>query len=153
VPGVTGQGAGDDVVVNHKRVERLMARHDLRGRCGRRKVRTTVPDPAATPFPDLVQRDFVRHQLDELWLGDLTYVATDEGWLYLSCVSDACSRRLLGWSITDHLRTDGPLDALHASVDCRGGSTNVDGVVFHSGYAEVFVKPRDRGLACAGRAA
>ena len=64
------------------------------------------------------------------WVGDLRYVATDEGWVYLSGVSDACSRRLLGWSITDHLRTDGPLDALHAAVDCRGG--DVTGVVFHS---------------------
>jgi transposase InsO family protein len=131
-PRVTAQLARDGVAVNHKRVARLMGRHDLRGRCGRRKVRTTVQDRTAEPFPDLVERVFVRDRLDQLWLGDLTYVATDEGWLYLSGVSDACSRRLLGWSITDHLRVDGPLDALHAAVDCRGGQAHVAGVVFHS---------------------
>ena len=49
------------------------------GRCSRPKVRTTVQDPSATPFADLVERDFARGGLDELWLGDLTYVATDEG--------------------------------------------------------------------------
>ncbi len=129
-PRVTAQLAREGVVVNHKRVQRLMARHGIAGRCSRPKVRTTLQDPTATPFADLVERDFARDGLDELWVGDLTYVATDEGWLYLSGVSDACSRRLLGWSITDHLRTDGPLDALHAAVDCRGG--DVTGVVFHS---------------------
>ncbi len=129
-PRITAQLAREGVVVNHKRVQRLMARHGIAGRCSHPKVRTTLQDPTATPFADLVERDFAREGLDELWLGDLTYVATDEGWLYLSGVSDACSRRLLGWSITDHLRTDGPLDALHAAVDCRGG--DVDGVVFHS---------------------
>jgi transposase InsO family protein len=131
-PRVTAQLARDGVAVNHKRVARLMAAHHLMGRCGRRKVRTTFQDRGAEPFPDLVARDFVRDGLDQLWVGDLTYVATDQGWLYLSGVSDACSRRLLGWSITDHLRVDGPLDALLAAVDCRGGKANVAGVVFHS---------------------
>jgi len=129
-PRVTAQLEREGVVVNHKRVQRLMAVHGIRGRCIRRKLHTTVQDPSATPFTDLVERAFARDGLDELWVGDLTYVATDEGWLYLSGVSDACSRRLLGWSITEHLRTDGPLDALHAAVDCRGG--DVTGVVFHS---------------------
>ncbi len=129
---MTGQLARDGVKVNHKRVARLMAKAGIAGRGGRRKVRTTVQDPAATPFGDLVERDFVRLGLDELWLGELTYVTTDEGWLYLSGISDACSRRLLGWSITDHLRTDGPLDALRAAVEARGGKENVAGVVFHS---------------------
>jgi len=129
-PRVTAQLEREGVVVNHKRVQRLMAVHGIRGRCSRRKLHTTVQDPSATPFTDLVERAFARDGLDELWVGDLTYVATDEGWLYLSGVSDACSRRLLGWSITEHLRTDGPLDALYAAVDCRGG--DVTGVVFHS---------------------
>ncbi len=133
-PRVSGQLARDGVAVNHKRVARLMAMAGLRGRGGRRKVRTTVADPGATPSPDLVNRDFVRHRLNELWLGDITYVATDEGWLYLSGVSDACSRRLLGWSITDHLRVDGPLDALRGAVDCRGGKDSLEAVIFHSDH-------------------
>jgi transposase InsO family protein len=97
-------------------------------------MRTTVVDPAAIASPDLVRRDFVRERLNLLWFGDLTYVPTDEGWLYLTGISDACSRRLLGWSITDHLRVDGPLDALLAAVDCRGGKDSVAGVVFHSDH-------------------
>jgi len=58
--------------VNHKRVERLMAKQGLRGRCGRRRVRTTIRDPHARPAQDLVNRDFARDQLDALWLGDIT---------------------------------------------------------------------------------
>jgi transposase InsO family protein len=133
-PRVTAQLAREGVVANHKRVARLMAEAGIRGRSSGRRMRTTITDPAATPSPDLVNRDFVRHRLDELWVGDLTYVATDEGWLYLSGVSDACSRRLLGWSITEHLRVDGPLDALRAAVDCRGGKAVMGGVVFHSDH-------------------
>lgn len=66
-----------------------MAIHGIRGRCSRPKVRTTLQDPSAAPFTDLVERAFARDGLDELWVGDLTYVATDEGWLYLSGVSGA----------------------------------------------------------------
>ena len=58
--------------VNHKRVERLMALHGITGRCGRRRVRTTIRDPHAVPATDLVQRCFDRHRLNELWLGDIT---------------------------------------------------------------------------------
>lgn len=131
-PRITGQLARDGVMVNHKRVARLMAKAGIAGKGGRRKVRTTVQDPKATPFADLVERDFVRQELDQLWVGDLTYITTDEGWLYLSGITDACSRRLLGWSITDHMRVDGPLDALHAAVECRGGTVKGSGVIFHS---------------------
>ena len=59
------------VVVNHQRVQRLMARHGIAGRRSRPKVRNDGPGPTATPFPDLVERDFVREGLDELWVGDL----------------------------------------------------------------------------------
>jgi len=148
-PRITGQLARDGVMVNHKRVCRLMAKAGIRGKGGRRKVRTTVQDPNATPFADLVERNFVRHGLDQLWFGDLTYVATDEGWLYLSGISDACSRRLLGWSITDHMRTDGPLDALHAAVACRGGTVKGTGVVFHSDKGCQYIAG-DYTAACAG---
>jgi len=143
-PRVTEQLARDGVVVNHKRVERLMAREGLRGRCGRRKLRTTIADPTKVPAADLVRREFNRDRLDQLWIGDATYIPTDEGWLFLATVIDACSRRLLGWSITDHLRTELCLDALNAAVGTRGGKSNIAGVVFHSDCAELRVKPRTR---------
>jgi transposase InsO family protein len=129
---VTAQLNRDGVVVNHKAVERLMAKAGLSGRCGRRKVRTTVRDLAAAPAPDLVNRDFSRDELDELWVGDATYIPTDEGWLYLATVIDVCSRRLLGWSIAEHLRTEICTDAISAAVLTRGGKAEIEGVVFHS---------------------
>ena len=84
------------MAVNHKRVERLMAVNGIAGRCGRKKVRTTVRDPAAALSADLVNRRFAQAALDVVWVGDATYIPTDEGWLYLATVIDACSRRLLG---------------------------------------------------------
>lgn len=130
-PRVTAQLAREGIVVNHKAVEREMARQGLTGRCSRRRIRTTWRDPAQVPAADLVHRDFARSRADELWIGDATYIWTGEGWCYLATVVDACSRRLLGWSITDHLRTELCLDALRAAVATRGGKQNLAaGIVF-----------------------
>jgi transposase InsO family protein len=80
--------------VNHKRIERLMADHGLYARDGRRrKVRTTIPDITAPPLPDLVARDFSVGEPGERTCGDITYVPTEEGWLYLADVLDLGSRR------------------------------------------------------------
>jgi transposase InsO family protein len=132
---VTAQLAREGILVNHKAVEAEMARQGLRGRSSRRKMRTTRRDPSKVPALDLVGRDFERVKLDELWIGDATYIWTDEGWLYLATVIDACSRRLLGWSITDHLRTELCLAAIEAAVATRGGRRRlVRGVVFHTDH-------------------
>ena len=104
-----------------------MARQGLAGRCCRKKIRTTRRDPDQAPAADLVRRDFTRSPTDDLWIGDATYIWTDEGWCYLATVIDVCSRRLLGWSITDHLRTELRLDALQAAVATRGGRRNLPG--------------------------
>jgi transposase InsO family protein len=134
-PRVTAQLAREGIVVNHKAVEREMARQGLAGRCSRRKIRTTRRDPSQVPAADLVRRDFTRERTDQLWIGDATYIWTDEGWCYLATVVDACSRRLLGWSITDHLRTELCLDALLAAVAARGGRRNLAaGIVFHTDH-------------------
>jgi transposase InsO family protein len=123
-----------------------MARQGLRGRSSRRKMRTTRRDPSKVPAVDLVGRDFKRANLDQLWIGDATYIWTDEGWLYLATVIDACSRRLLGWSITDHLRTELCLDAIEAAVATRGRRNLARGVVFHTDHgtwadtADAFTK-------------
>ncbi len=80
-------------------------------------------DPKAAPAPDLVERQFDQQHLDALWIGDVTYIPTGEGFLYLSTVIDACSRRLLGWSMTDHLRTELCLDAVALALNTRPRKT------------------------------
>ena len=81
-----------------------------------------------------------------------TYIPTGEGWLFVASVLDVYSRMLIGWSIADHLRTELCEDALTAAVAARG-RVRMEGTIFHSDYAEVFVKPGNRGPACVGAAA
>jgi len=106
--------------VGRKRVARLMRQAGLAG-CARRRqiVRTTVTDPEALPAPNVVARQFAVPALDRLWVGDITYVPTVEGWLYLAVLLDACSRRVVGWAMADHLRTELALEALQMAVRLR----------------------------------
>lgn len=113
-----------------KRVARLMRLAGLAG-CHRRRrrPRTTIADPAATPAPNLVQRHFNPLAPDQLWLADITYVPTGEGWLYLAAVLDAFSRRVVGWAMADHLRAELVLDALTMALATRRPAA---GLVHHS---------------------
>ena len=105
--------------VSRKRVARLMRAARLRG-CGpRRRMRTTVSDPQATPAPNLVQRQFDVGALDRVWVTDITYLATNEGWLYLAALLDGCSRRVIGWAMADHLRTALAVEALQMALRVR----------------------------------
>ena len=101
-----------------KRVARLLRAAGLAG-CHRRRVRTIVTDPAHTPAPNLVARDFAAPAPNCLWLGDITYVATPEGWRYLAVLLDAHARRVIGWAMADHLRTDLARDALAMALGTR----------------------------------
>lgn len=116
--------------VGHNRVARIMREHGWFGQMGRRKVRTTIPDKTAEPAPDLVKRDFNPPEPNQTWCGDITYIDTGEGWLYLATVIDLFSRRVIGWSLADHMRASLVGDALSMAVATRGGQ--VAGVVFHS---------------------
>lgn len=117
--------------VNKKRVERLMAENGIYAVDGRRaKVRTTIPDVSAPPLPDLVQRDFSPGEPGERTCGDITYIATDEGWLYMADVLDIGSRRVIGFALEDHMRTELVTAAMEMAVAARGG--DVEGMVFHS---------------------
>jgi transposase InsO family protein len=133
VPRVTAALWKEGTEVNDKRVARIMGELGIAGICGRRKVKTTRRDPAHTPAADLVERDFSAEAPDELWLTDVTYIATDEGWLYLCSILDVFSRRLLGWSLADHLRTELCLDALDAASMVRGRRRFI-GTVLHSDH-------------------
>jgi putative transposase len=102
-----------------KRVARLLRAAGLVGGHRRRRVRTTVADPAHAPAPNLVARDFAAPAPDALWLGDSTYLPTGEGWLDLAILLDAHSRRVVGWAMADHLRTDLARDALRMALGVR----------------------------------
>lgn len=97
-------------------IERLMLEHGLEGVRRGAKSRITVPDEIAPRPPDLVNRRFVADQPDQLRLADITYVRTWEGWVYVAFVLDVFSRRIVGWQLADHLRTDLRLDALEMAL-------------------------------------
>ena len=105
--------------VGQKRVARLMRRAHLVGVCRRRGVRTTRRGPEATPAPDLVQRDFTATAPNQLWVADITYVPTWAGFLYLAIVLEVFSRRIVGWAMATHLKTDLVLDALNMALAQR----------------------------------
>ena len=116
--------------VNHKRIERLMRAHGIVGVHKAPKVRTTIPAEDAPPVPDLVGRLFDPGTPDVTWVGDITYIPTGEGWLYLASVLDLGSRRWLGYSMAEHMRTELVADALTMAAGARGNLT--EGIVFHS---------------------
>lgn len=114
-----------------RRVARLMRVLGLQGRHRRRRQITTIPAPDARGRPDLIGRHFQPGPdgIGARWCGDITYIATDEGWLYLATVIDLASRRVIGWATADHLRTQLVADALqHAWRDRRPHGP----VIFHS---------------------
>jgi putative transposase len=102
--------------VSRKRVARLMKEAGLQGVSRRRGVRTTVRGPESRPAPDLVERNFSAPGPDRLWVADITYIATWAGFLYLSVVLDAWSRKVVGWAMATHLRTQLVLDALDMAL-------------------------------------
>ena len=111
-----------------KRIARLMRQAGLQGVHRRRFCRTTLRGVHQAPAPDLVERDFCASRRDELWVADITYVPTWAGFLYLAVVLDVWSRRVVGWSMADHLRTELVLDALDMAIEQR----HPQGVVHHS---------------------
>ena len=92
--------------VGHNRVGRLMRKAGLVGVTRRRECWTTVRDRGVQPAPDLVRRDFVADAPNQLWVADITYIPTWSGFLYLAVVLDVFSRRIVGWSMANHLRTE-----------------------------------------------
>jgi transposase InsO family protein len=139
-------GAPADQRVNHKRVARVMRKAGIRGYQRRRKVRTTIPEPADQKCPDLLGRDFTAPAPNQRYVGDITYLPLAEGQnLYLATVIDCHSRRLVGWSIADHMRTELVTDALKAAKVTRG---SLAGAVFHSDHGSVYTS-KDYAKLCA----
>jgi transposase InsO family protein len=118
-------------VVGRNRVARIMAVNGWEGETGRRKIRTTIVDRGATAADDHVKRGFNPMTPDTIWCGDITYLRTGEGWLFLATVIDLFSRRVIGWSVADHMRTELVANALEMAIATRGGHIAA-GVVFHT---------------------
>jgi putative transposase len=118
-PRIHAELAAEGVHLGRKRVARLMQAAGLAGVSRRPFVTTTHRDPRARPAPDLVQRAFTGDGPDRLWVADITYIATGSGFLFLAVVLDAWSRRVVGWAMAAHLRTDLVLDALNMAVTQR----------------------------------
>ena len=114
-----------------KRVARLMRTAGLHGRTPRRWKKTTIPDPAAVTRADLIRRDFTVNAaaVNRRWCGDITYIPTWECWLYLATVIDIASRRVVGFALAEHLRTELVADALRNAVAARDPAA---GVIFHA---------------------
>jgi len=110
---------GEGVVVSRKRVQRLMRRTGLSGLVGRKRGRTTIRVPGVRVADDLVERRFRPDRPDMLWVADITYLRTWEGWVYLAAVQDAYSRRIVGWSMAEHMRAELVVDALEMALHRR----------------------------------
>lgn len=129
-PRITAELRRQGQVCNHKRVERLMRQERLKARSGRRrKVRTTNSDHEQPVAPNLLLGRAAPVKADEVWVADITYVPTAEGWLFVAAVMDLYSRQILGWSVWESLAATGALQALARAMVKRGYPR---GVIHHS---------------------
>jgi len=124
------------VRVGRKRVERLMRQAEISGLVPKRRGRTTSRVPGVRVADDLVERQFRPAAPNVLWCADITYLRTWEGWLYLAAVQDLYSRRIVGWSMANHLRTELVVDSLRMAVSRRQPEA---GLIHHSDQGSQFV--------------
>jgi len=140
----------EGVRVGRKRVERLMRQAGISGLVPKRWGRTTIRVPGVRVADDLVERDFQPAAPNVLWVADITYLRTWEGWLYLAAVQDAFSRRIVGWAMADHMRSELVVDALQMALARRRPGP---GLIHHSDQGSQFVslafgqRARDAGIA------
>jgi len=141
---------GHGIRVGRKRVERLMKQAGISGLVPRKRGRTTIHVPGVRVADDLVERRFRPTAPNVLWLADITYLRSWEGWLYLAAVQDAYSRAIVGWSMADHMRTELVVDALNMALHRRRPDR---GLVHHSDQGSQYVSlgfgqaARDAGIA------
>jgi putative transposase len=115
--------------IGRKRVERLMRHAGLSGLIEKKYKKTTVRVPGVRVADDLLDRDFTATDPDQRWVADITYLRTWEGWLYLVAVQDLYSRRIVGWAMADHMRTELVTDALEMALARRRPNA---GLIWHS---------------------
>jgi putative transposase len=127
---------GDGERIGRKRVERLMREAGLSGLITKRYKATTIRVPGVRVADDLLDRDFSADAPNQRWVADITYLRTWEGWLYLVAVQDLYSRRIVGWSMADHMRTELVTDALQMALTRRRPDP---GLIYHSDQGSQFV--------------
>jgi putative transposase len=115
--------------IGRKRVERLMRQARLSGLITRRRGKTTIRVPGVRVCEDLVDRAFLAAAPDRLWVADITYLRTWEGWLYLAAVQDVYSRKIVGWSMAEHMRSELVTVALQMALARRRPAP---GLIWHS---------------------
>jgi len=140
----------EGIRVGRKRVERLMRGAEISGLVRKKRGKTTIRVPGVRVADDLVQREFRPAAPNVLWVADITYLRTWEGWLYLAAVQDAYSRRIVGWAMADHMRAELVVDALQMALARRRPGP---GLIHHSDQGSQFVslafgqQARDAGIA------
>ena len=127
---------GDGERIGRKRVERLMRAAGISGLIRRRRGRTTISVPGVRVCDDLLDRAFAAEAPNRIWVADITYLRTWQGWLYLVAVQDLYSRRIVGWSMADHMRTELVTDALQMALAQRRPGP---GLIWHSDQGSQFV--------------
>ena len=141
---------GQDIRISRRRVRRLMRQAGISGLVKVKRGRTTIRVPGVRVADDLVERKFRPNAPNVLWVADITYLRTWEGWLYLAAVQDAYSRRIVGWAMTEHMRTELVADALQMAVHRRRPEP---GLIHHSDQGSQYValgfgqQARDAGIA------
>jgi transposase InsO family protein len=135
-PRVTAELRDEGMEINEKKVARVMRKFSIAGVRLRKRVITTVSEPSNQVVPDLFKRDFTASGPNLKYMGDITYLPVGDGeFLYLATVLDCFSRRVVGWSIADHMRTSLVADALKHAAATRGG---LDGAIFHSDHGAQY---------------
>lgn len=140
----------DGIKISRKRVERLMREAGISGLVPRRRGRTTIRVPGVRVADDLVKRDFRPAAPNVLWVADITYLRSWEGWVYLAAVQDAFSRRIVGWAMAEHMKAELVTDALQMALARRRPEA---GLIHHSDQGSQYVslafgqKARDAGIA------
>jgi len=131
----------DGIPCSRTRIERLMKENGLVAKAARKYKATTDSDHPHPPSPDLVNRNFTADAPDKLWVSDITYIHTNEGWLYLCTVIDLFSRRVVGWTQSKRMKADMVVRAIQMAVDARHPKA---GIIFHSDRGSQYASKKVR---------
>ena len=140
-PRLTASLRRHGISIGQRRVRRLMAEQGLKGQCRRRWVKTTRRAKKGRPAPDLVERRYEAKEPIRLWVSDITYIPTQTGFLFLAVVLDVFSRKVVGWAISTHMRTELVIRALDMAIQRR----RPEGVIHHSDQGSQYTSAEFKG--------